>query len=108
MKTVSIVCVPLYKVLDLKMSNRTYRLHKPSSSSILEPAEMTSPRRGAHDAVWRLGDLLVRQRLFRGDLAPVSTRHESRYIKLTGSSSAWRAKKGIRIANSESTEEASR
>lgn len=92
----------------------TYRFRKPPTTSQFKPAEMATPGSGQQDAVWCLFEFVVWDCLFDRDLSDrlvVCLKHmniKQSLSLLTGSSSAFMAKNGMRIASSESVEDASR
>jgi hypothetical protein len=90
-----------------------YRPGKPSRSANLKPTQVSASRRRTHDNIRILLDFPIGNGFIHGNLEKVShayERHEQGKdsSRLTGSSSAWMAKVGMRMAVTESADEASR
>lgn len=83
----------------------------PSTTANLEEGEVATERRREADGMWILLELLVGNSPLHSDLRTVNS-HFPYWLdfgrELTGSSAAWIARYGIRIASTESLEEASR
>ena len=81
---------------------------KPACSAPFEPAEVSAQCSREEDGVRIGGEFDPRDSVTVGNLADVSTRRWSERRKRTGSSSAFIASNGMRTAQTESQDEASR